>query len=349
MQGRYFCRFMNIPSSIKFRSEFRSSSACKLALVFLLIPCLAWCADVLPSWNDGPTRRSIVEFVEKVTTAGSPDFVPLPDRIAVFDNDGTLISEQPIYVQFAYAIDRVKELAPRHPEWRDKEPFKSVLEGRLTGLESESDEKAFADLVLATCDELTSTEIEQAASKWLATARNPKTGRLQTDMTFQPMRELLEYLRSKGFKTFIVSGAGIEFMRSYTEKVYGIPPEQVVGSNVKMRLESRNVSTELILLPETDFFNNRQGKPMGIYKHIGRRPIMAFGNSDGDLEMLQWTTSGDGERFGAIIHHDDAERETAYDRESHVGRLDKALNEAPSRKWTVVSMKNDWKTIFSSQ
>jgi phosphoserine phosphatase len=340
---------MKISFSLKSRPAFRSNFACKLVIVFLLIPCLAWCADVLPSWNDGPTRRSIVEFVEKVTTAGSAEFVPVPDRIAVFDNDGTLISEQPIYLQFAYAIDRVKELAHRHPEWRDKEPFKSVLEGRLSSLESESHEKAFADLVLATCDELTSAEIDQAATKWLSTARNPKTGRLQTDMAFQPMLELLEYLRSKGFKTFIVSGAGIEFMRSYTEKLYGIPPEQIIGSNVKMRLESRNGSTELVLLPETDFFNNRHGKPMGIYKHIGRRPIMAFGNSDGDLEMLQWTTSGEGPRFGAIIHHDDAEREAAYDRESHVGRLDKALNEAPSRKWTVVSMKNDWKTIFSSK
>lgn len=340
---------MSVPTSIEFHPEFRSRSVSKLVLVFFLLPCLAWCTDVLPSWNDGPTRRSIVEFVERVTTEGSADFVPLPDRIAVFDNDGTLISEQPLYFQFAYAIDRVKELAPRHPEWRKKEPFKSALEGRLTTLESESHEKAFADLVLATCDEMTTTEIDQAAAKWLETARNPKTGRLQTDMTFQPMRELLEYLRSKGFKTFIVSGAGIEFMRNYTGKIYGIPPEQVIGSNVKMRLESRNGSTELVLVPEMDFLNNRQGKPMGIYKHIGRRPIMAFGNSDGDFEMLQWTTSGEGPRFGAIIHHDDAERETAYDRESHIGRLDKALDEAPSRKWMVVSMKNDWKTIFSSQ
>ena len=336
------------PSPITARAIFGPASARCVAIVLFLLPSVIWCAEALPSWNGGPARTAIVDFVEKVTTPGSPDFVPPEERIAVFDNDGTLISEQPVYIQFAFAVDRVKELAARHPEWRDKDPFKSVLEGRLTHLESEKHEKDFAELVLATCDELTTGEINQAAGKWLATARNAKTGRLQTEMAFQPMVELLEHLRSKGFKTFIVSGAGIEFMRNYTEKIYGIPPEQVVGSNVKMRFETRNGSSELVLLPEVDFFNNRDGKPMGIYKHIGRRPIMAFGNSDGDLEMLQWTTSGAGPRFGAIIHHDDAVRETAYDRESLVGRLDKALDEAPKNKWTVVSMKNDWKTVFSN-
>ena len=337
---------MKSPSPIKTRRVFSLHFAGCAAFLFFSIPCLVWCGEVLPSWNEGQTRTAIIDFVEKVTTPGSPDFVPPAERIAVFDNDGTLISEQPIYVQFAFALDRIKELATRHPEWSEKEPFKSVLEGRLTRLDSKSLEKPFFDLVLATCDDLTTGEVEQAASKWLETARNAKTGRLQLESAFQPMLELLDYLRSKGFKTFIVSGAGVDFMRNYTEKLYDIPPEQVVGSNVKMRFETQNGTSELVLLPEVDFFNNGTGKPMGIFKNIGRRPVMAFGNSDGDLEMLQWTTSGPGPRFGAIIHHDDAERETAYDRESLIGRLDKALDEAPERKWTVVSMKNDWKTIF---
>jgi hypothetical protein len=341
--------FMKTSFSIKSGKPACLRSARFVAIVFFFHPCLAWCDEILPSWIEGPTRSAIVEFVERVTKPDSPDFVQPAERIAVFDNDGTLISEQPIYVQFAFALDRVKELAGRNPEWRDKEPFKSVLDGRLTRMESETHEKAFADLVLATCDKLTPEECDEASRKWLATARNPKTGRRYTEMAFQPMLELLDYLRSMGFQTFIVSGAGIEFMRTYTEKLYGIPPQQVVGSNVKMQLVSRNGSTELILLPEADFFNNRSGKPMGIYKNIGRRPLMAFGNSDGDLEMLQWTTSGAGPRFGAIIHHDDAKRETAYDRESLVGRLDKALDEAPQRGWTVVSIKNDWSKIFPYQ
>ncbi|MEI8293924.1 MAG: HAD family hydrolase [bacterium] len=336
-------------SPLKSLNSFAQTCLLKVAVFLVLLPCLAWSEEALPSWNEGRTLTAIVDFVEKVTKPDSPDFIEPAERIAVFDNDGTLISEQPIYVQFAFAIDRIKELAPRHPEWRDKEPFKSVLEGRLKGLQSEGLDQAFSDLVRATCDGLTTSEIAEAATRWLQTARNAKTGRLQTEMAYRPMIELLEYLRSKGFKTFLVSGGGIEFMRSYTEKLYGIPSEQVVGSNVKMHFETREGTSELFLLPEVEFFNNGSGKPMGIYKNIGRRPVMAFGNSDGDLEMLQWTTSGPGPRFGAIIHHDDNERETAYDRNSLIGRLDKALDEAPARKWMIVSMKNDWKTVFSEE
>jgi len=314
-----------------------------ILLVFIFMPLTGWCEEVLPSWNDGPARRAILDFVKKTTTEGSSDFVPAEDRIAVFDNDGTLICEQPLYIQFAYTLDRIKELASLHPEWQNMEPFRSVLDGRLTKLDSRDLEKPFFDCVLATCDNLAPDESSRAARKWLSTARHPVTGRLYTEMVYQPMLELLSFLRANHFKTFIVSGGGIEFLRVYTNTLYAIPPEQVVGSNTKMRFEN----SEIIITPEIDFFNNGPGKPMGIYKNIGRRPIMAIGNSDGDLEMLQWTTSGAGPRLGAIIHHDDARRETAYDRDSLIGKLDKALDQAPQSHWTVVSMKDDWKTIFS--
>ena len=313
-----------------------------ILLVIIFMPLLGWCGDALPSWKDGASRRAILDFVEKTTTEGSPDFVPVEDRIAVFDNDGTLLCEQPLYLQFAYALDRIKELAPRHPEWHNKEPFQSVLNGHITKLDSRDLEKPFFECVLATCDNLTHEEATQAASHWLSTARHSLSGRLYSGMVYQPMLELLAYLRSKKFKTFLVSGGGVEFIRVYSSDFYGIPPEQVIGSNPKMRFEN----SEIILTPEIDFFNNGPGKPMGIFKCIGRRPILAIGNSDGDFEMLQWTTSGAGPRFGAIIHHDDANRETAYDRDSLIGKLDKALDEATKNHWTIVSMKDDWKTIF---
>ncbi len=301
-------------------------------------------ADPLPSWNDGAAKRTILAFVDEVTTAGSPRFVPAPERIAVFDNDGTLWGEQPLYFQLAFALDRIQALAPQHPEWNDREPFRSVLahdvKGALAG-----GEKALLELVVAAHAGNTTEEFEAIVRRWLATARHPKSGLPYTEMVYRPMLELLDHLRGRGFKTFIVSGGGIEFLRAFAEPVYGVPPEQVVGSSVATRYEVRNGRPVLARLPEIDFIDDGAGKPVGIQRHIGRRPILAFGNSDGDFEMLEWTTSGPGPRLGLILHHDDAGREVAYDRDSHIGRLARALDEAPARGWTVVSMKGDWKVV----
>jgi len=313
------------------------------ALVF--VTSIAHAADPLFSWNDTEAKKSILVFVEKVTKEGSPDFVPAAERIAVFDNDGTLWSEQPMYFQAIFAFDRVKALAPQHAEWKTKEPFASVLKGDVKAALA-GGEKALLELVMATHAGMTTEEFSTIVSDWLATAKHPKTGRLYTEMVYQPMLELLQYLRASGFKTFIVSGGGIEFMRPWAERVYGVPPEQVVGSSIKTKYEVRDGKPALVRLPELNFIDDKAGKPVGINEHIGRRPLMAFGNSDGDFEMLEWTTAGTGPRFGLIIHHTDAEREFAYDRESHVGKLDKALNEAKARGWTVVSMKDDWKTVL---
>jgi len=299
----------------------------------------------LPSWNDGPAKQSIVAFVEKVTKPGSPDFVPVPERIAVFDNDGTLWSEQPMYFQFLFALDRVKTLAPQHPEWKTKEPFASLLKDDVKGALAGGD-RALLEIVMATHTGMTTVEFEQIVKDWLATAKHPKTKRPYTEMVYQPMLELLAYLRANGFKSFIVSGGGIEFMRPWTEKVYGIPPEQVIGSIIKTKFEMRDGKPVLVRLPELNFIDDKAGKPVGIHQHIGRRPIAAFGNSDGDLQMLQWTTAGSGARFALIVHHTDAEREWAYDRESSIGKLDKALDEAQAKGWTVVNMKDDWKQVF---
>jgi phosphoglycolate phosphatase-like HAD superfamily hydrolase len=306
---------------------------------------LAKPADPLASWNEGATKKSIVEFVTKVTKKGSPDFVPPAERIAVFDNDGTLWAEQPIYFQFAFALDRVKALAPEHPEWKDKEPFASLLKGDLKGALA-GGEKALMEIVAATHSGLTTEEFQRIVKDWIGTAKHPKTGRLYTEMAYQPMLELLDYLRAHGFKTFIVSGGGIEFMRAFAEQVYGIPPEQVIGSSGKLKFELRAGKPVLVKLPAIDFIDDKDGKPVGIQSHIGRRPIAAFGNSDGDLQMLQWTAAGSGARFCLYVHHTDAEREWAYDRTSHIGTLDKGLDEAAQRGWTVVDMKKDWKTIF---
>ncbi|MBS0251950.1 MAG: haloacid dehalogenase-like hydrolase [Proteobacteria bacterium] len=301
--------------------------------------------DALPSWNDGATKQAIVQFVERITSKGSADYVEPADRIATFDNDGTLWAEQPMYVQLAFALDRVKALAPQHPEWKDKEPFASLLKGDLkTALAG--GEHAIAEIVMATHAGMTTGEFENIVLEWIDTARHPKTGRRYIDMVYQPMLELLKYLRANDFKTFIVSGGGIEFMRPWTEKVYGIPPEQVVGSSIKLKFEMRDGKPVLVRLADIDFIDDKAGKPVGIQMHIGRRPIAAFGNSDGDLQMLQWTTRGDGARFGLIVHHTDGEREWAYDRHSPVGQLDKALDMASSQGWTVVDMKHDWKTIY---
>jgi hypothetical protein len=301
--------------------------------------------DTLPSWNDTDSKKAIVAFVEKVTNKGSASFVPVPERIAVFDNDGTLWSEQPMYVQFAFALDRFKALAPQHPEWKLKEPFQSLLAGDMKGFAA-TGEMGIAALVMATHTGLTVEEFNQIATDWITTAKHPRTRKLYTEMVYQPMLELLAYLRANGFKTFIVSGGGVEFMRPWVERVYGIPPEQVVGSRGKLELEMRGGKPVLVKLPVIDLVDDGPGKPVGIQESIGRRPIMAFGNSDGDLQMLQWTTAGSGPRFGLLVHHTDGAREVAYDRESRVGKLDKALDAAKPYGWTVVSMKDDWKVIF---
>jgi phosphoglycolate phosphatase-like HAD superfamily hydrolase len=301
-------------------------------------------ADPLTSWNDTASKKAIVAFVERVTKGGSNDLVPVPERIAVFDNDGTLWSEQPIYFQLAFALDRVKTLAPSHPEWIEKQPFKGVLEGDMKAVAA-SGERGMLDLVAATHVGNTTEEFEGVVKDWIGSAKHPKTGRLYTEMVYQPMLEVLAYLRANGFKTYIVSGGGVEFMRPWVERVYGIPPEQVVGSRAKMKYEVRNGKPVLVRLPEVDLIDDKAGKPVGIQQVIGRRPIFAFGNSDGDFEMLEWTTSAAGPRFGAIVHHTDAEREWAYDRTSQVGQLVRGLDEAPSRHWTVIDMKQDWKVI----
>src|SRR5829696_22876 len=304
--------------------------------------------DPLPSWNDGPAKKSITDFVARVTAQGGPDFVPLDQRIATFDNDGTLWIEQPTYVQLAFILDRVKALAPQNPDWKSKQPFQAVLDGDMKAL-SASGEKGIVELTAVTHAGMTTDEFHKIVSDWLSTARDPHFKRPYIELVYQPMLELLAHLRANGFKTFIVSGGGIEFMRPWTERVYGIPPEQVVGSSIKTRFEMRDGRPILFRLPEINFIDDKAGKPVGINEHIGRRPIAAFGNSDGDLEMLQWTTMSGGVRFGLLVHHTDAEREYAYDRESHFGRLDKALDAAALNNWTVVDMKRDWKRVFSFQ
>jgi haloacid dehalogenase-like hydrolase len=302
--------------------------------------------ESLPSWNDTPTKKAIIAFVDRVTKQGSPDFVAEDERIATFDNDGTLWAEQPMYFQLLFALDRVKELAPKHPEWRTREPFASLLRGDVRGALA-GGEKSIMPIVAATHSGMTSEEFDQIVRDWIATAKHPVTHRLYTEMVYQPMLELVAYLRANGFKTFIVSGGGIDFMRPWTDKVYGIPPQNVVGSSGKVKFELSDGKPLLMRLPEIDFIDDGPGKPIGIHEHIGRRPIAAFGNSDGDLQMLQWTTvGGNPARFGLIVHHTDAEREWAYDRKSSVGKLDKALDAAPANGWTVVDMKNDWKSIF---
>ena len=305
-------------------------------------------ADPLASWNETATKEAILSFVERVTTEDSPDFVPPAERIATFDNDGTLWSEQPMYFQLLFALDRIQTLAPEHPEWKSEEPFASLLKGDVKGALA-GGEKAIAEIVMATHAGMTTEEFEAIVADWISTARHPTTGRRYTDMVYQPMLELLAYLRSKKFKTFIVSGGGIEFMRPWTERVYGIPPEQVVGSSIRTKYEVRDGRPVLIRLPELNFVDDKDGKPVGIYSHIGRRPIMAFGNSDGDFQMLQWTTAGKGPRCGVLVHHTDADREWAYDRESHIGQLDRMLDTASQHGWLVVDMKNDWKVIYPTE
>ena len=318
----------------------------------LSILCLLWVfarasnAQSLPSWNEGPAKQAIIKFVTDVIRKGAPTFLAPSERIAVFDNDGTLWSEQPLYFQGMFVLDRIKAMAPQHPEWGEREPFKSILAGDMTTALA-GGETALAEMMVVTHSGMTTAEFETQVVDWIATARHPRFQRPYTELVFQPMLELLEYLRDNGFKTFIVSGGGIEFMRPWTEKVYGIPPEQVIGSQGKLAFEVRDGKPVLVKLPQADLINNEAGKPIGIQKHIGRRPIAAFGNSDGDLEMLQWTAAGPGPRFAMIVHHTDDEREWAYGRKSRIGTLEKAWDEAQAKGWTVVDMKRDWKKVYA--
>jgi len=327
-----------------------SSSAVRLTalLVFFAGAATAQPADPLPSWNSSVSRTALVAFVDKVTTAGTPDFVPPAERIAVFDNDGTLWAEQPMYFQAFFVFDRIKALAPQHPEWTDTEPYASVLKGDVTRALA-GGERALLQMVMATHADTTTEEFERLVREWIATARHPTTGRLFTEMVYQPMLEVLSCLRANGFKTYIVSGGGIEFMRPWAERVYGIPPEQVIGSSIKTRFEMRDGRPVLVRLPELNFIDDKEGKPVAIQQHIGRRPIAAFGNSDGDLQMLQWTTAGPGARFALYVHHTDAAREWEYDRASSIGRLDAGLGAARAGGWTVVDMRQDWKVIHPAE
>jgi phosphoglycolate phosphatase-like HAD superfamily hydrolase len=306
-------------------------------------------SDALPSWNDGAVKKSIADFVARVTTQGAPDFVPAEQRIATFDNDGTLWPEQPVYFQLAFAFDRIKAMAPQHPEWKTQQPFKALLEKDRKALAAYG-EKGLVQIATATHTGMTTEEFSKIVLDWIATAQHPRFNRPYTDLVYQPMLELLAYLRANGFKTFIVSGGGVEFMRPWMEKVYGIPPEQVVGSSGVVKFQiGPDGKPVLMKLPKVEFIDDGPGKPVGINRFIGRRPIFAFGNSDGDFQMLQWTTAGSGPRFAGLVHHTDAEREWAYDRKSHIGKLDKALDAALAMGWTVMDMKRDWKTIYPFQ
>ncbi len=315
-----------------------------MSAVLLLLLCAD--ADPLPSWNDGPARKSILGFVKRVTQKGGKEYVRPAERIAVFDNDGTLWCEQPMYVQIRFAFDRVKALAPKRPEWKEKQPFKAVLEGDFKTLAA-AGEKGIVEIVLATHGGLTEEEFDAVVREWIKSARHPKYKRPFTECVYKPMLELLAYLRANGFKTYIVSGGGTDFIRPWAEEVYGVPPEQVIGSTLKTKYEERDGKPVVVRLPEVEHVDDKVGKPLAISKHIGRRPLMAFGNSDGDYEMLRYTASGAGPRFGLIVHHTDGTREYAYGRGALFGKLDKALEEAPKRGWAVVDMKKDWKKVFA--
>jgi phosphoserine phosphatase len=301
--------------------------------------------DPLPSWREGPSKQAITAFVDAVTTPGSPQFVPPAERIATFDNDGTLWAEQPFYVQGLFALDRVRALAPANPQWREQEPFASVLRGEPAAALA-GGEQSIAAIVAASHAGLSTDAFQQLVRDWIRTARHPQTGRLYTQMVYQPMLELLAYLQQRGFTTFVVSGGGVDFMRPWAEQTYGIPPQQVIGSSIQTRFELRDGEPVLMRLSQINVVNDGAIKPVSIQQHIGRRPIAAFGNSDGDLAMLQWTMAGPGPRFALLVHHTDAQREWAYDRSSAVGRLDRALTEANARGWTVVDMRRDWLVVF---
>ena len=304
--------------------------------------------DPLPSWHEGAAKTALIDFVTRTTMAGASDFVPPSERTAVFDNDGTLWAEQPIYAQFAFALDRIKALAPQHPEWKTMQPFAAVIDGDLNAVLANG-EAGLMRILAASQTGVTTDEFDAIVTQWFTSARHPGTGRRYDEMIYQPMLEVQRYLRANGYKTFIVSGGGVEFIRPWAERVYGIPPEQVVGSRVKVRYELRNDSPVLLRLPEVDLNDDKAGKPVGIHQVIGRRPTIAFGNSDGDFEMLEWTTSARGPRLGVIVHHTDAAREWAYDRDSHVGRLARALDEGPKRGWLIADMKRDWRVVYPAR
>lgn len=322
----------------------------RLALFGALSAALLGCSttSTLPSWSDGDTREAIISFVKDTTEPGSPHYVPEAERIAVFDNDGTLWAEQPAYVQLLFAIDRIRALAPQHPEWRDTPPFMHVLNSDLRAL-AQSGEQGVLQLIMATHAGMTTDEFTQEVRDWLESARHPSTGRRYTEMVYQPMLEVLEHLRANGYRTFIVSGGGIDFLRVFAEEVYGIPPEQVIGSSLVTRFEDAEDAPVIQREATIDFIHDKAGKPVAIHARIGRRPAIAFGNSDGDREMLRWTTSASGRRLGVLLRHTDAVREWAYDRESHIGRLDRALDEAPGNGWLVVDMEKDWRTVFPNE
>lgn len=301
--------------------------------------------DPLPSWNDGPNKQAIIEFVTKTTDQKQATFIPPTRRIATFDNDGTLWSEQPLYFQAIYIFDRIRELAPEHPEWQQKEPFASVLNGDSKSALA-GGKQALLEMVMGTHAAVTASEFSESVADWLASARHSGSGKPYTAMVYKPMLELLDYLRDNDFKVFIVSGGGIDFLRVFAEEVYGVPPEQVVGSSLKAKYEIRNGLPVIVKQAEVDFIDDKAGKPVGIHRYIGRRPILAVGNSDGDFEMLEWTSAGEGPSLAMIVHHDDAKREWAYDRESHIGRLVRGLDEGPQRGWKIISMKNDWNLIY---
>jgi phosphoserine phosphatase len=310
--------------------------------------CPAATPDPLPAWRDGKAKQTILDFVATTTHGGSPHFVPVAERIAVFDNDGTLWSEQPVYVQFAFALDRIKALAPQHPEWRAQQPYQAVLEGDLRGALA-GGEKAVVEMMMATHAGMTGEEFSAIARRWLDTARNPKTGRLYREMTYEPMVQLLHYLRTRGYRTYIVSGGGVEFLRVFAQEAYGIPPEQVIGSSILTSYQVQEGKPVLLRQPKVHFIDDGPGKPVGINEYIGRRPVLAFGNSDGDFQMLEWTTAGGGARLGLLLHHDDAAREVAYDRNSPIGKLARGLDEAPAHGWLIVSMKDDWNGVFAPE
>ncbi|WP_120511315.1 HAD family hydrolase [Photobacterium salinisoli] len=311
----------------------------------VIVPAVSAATDPLPSWNDTATKQQMMQFVQQTTDKNSPQFVPVEERIAVFDNDGTLWAEQPAYFQLFYAIDRVKDEADKHPEWKTEEPFASLLKGDMEGV-NKSGMEGVMKLVMATHANMTTDQFSQSVDQWMKTAKHPATEKLFTQMVYQPMIELLGYLRSNGYKTYIVSGGGVEFMRAWAPQVYGIPPEQIIGSSIKTEYKYIDGKPVISRLPEIDFVDDKEGKPVNIQKIIGRRPVIAVGNSDGDLAMLQWTKAGEGPRMSVLVHHTDAEREWAYDKESSVGRLDKALPVAEKEQWIVVDMKQDWNRVF---
>lgn len=304
--------------------------------------------DPLPSWNETKTKQAILSFVEEISNPASESFVAIPDRIAVFDNDGTLWAEQPMYFQLFFGIERIKDLASEHPEWKTEQPFKAILENDMEALAMQG-EHGLLEIVMASHTGNTTEEFETLVKEWIKTAQHPQLKRPFTDLVYQPMLELIAFLQAHDFKVFIVSGGGIEFMRPWVEEVYGIPRHQVVGSKIKAEFIMTEDGPVIRRLPELDFINDKEGKPLGIHQHIGRKPIFCAGNSDGDLAMMQWTDSGEGKRFMLYLHHTDAEREWAYDRESHIGRLDKGLDEAEAKGWTVIDMKEDWKVIYPFQ